>query len=76
MNDESAKPRPRRQVDDPWNPCYGGCISSKGACWIRNSDNWCFSVEGHADGLYTLKGGNGLVITVPTDDLPELFRPT
>jgi hypothetical protein len=66
----------RLQKDDPCNPCYGGIISNRGACWIRNLDNSCFSVESHNGTHYTMRGGTGNLIRVETDDLPEQFRPT
>lgn len=71
----TAKPT-QLQKDDPWNPCYGGRISNVGACWVRNSDKWCFAVEGHSNGEYTLRGGDGKLVKVATDDLPEQFCPT
>ena len=73
---DTTNAAPRLQKNDPWNPCFGGRISNVGACWVRNSDDWSFSVEGHAEGQYTLRCGNGQVIKVATDDLPEQFRPT
>lgn len=73
---EVANTPPFLQKDDPWNPCFGGRISNVGACWIRKSDRACFAVTGHADGAYSLRCGNGEVISVATDDLPEQFRPT
>lgn len=71
----AGKTKPFRQIDDPWNPCFGGRISNVGACWVRISDQHCFSVKAHADGAYTLTNGQ-TEITVPTNELPELFRPT
>lgn len=65
-----------KQIDDPWNPCFGGRISNPGACWIRNADDTCFQVASHARGYYTLKNGRGQEIKVKTADLPERFRPT